>query len=36
MLIDLRRALAVGDSVRLRLQFSDRTSVAVTVPVKTP
>ncbi|WP_411282235.1 copper chaperone PCu(A)C [Gemmatimonas sp.] len=36
MLIDVRRVLAVGDSVRLRLQFSDSTSVAVTVPVKTP
>jgi len=36
MLIDVRRALAVGDSVRLRLKFSDSTSVAVTVPVKTP
>lgn len=36
MLIDLRRTLSVGDSVRLRLQFSDSTSVAVTVPVKTP
>jgi len=36
MLIDLRRTLSVGDSVRLRLQFSDSTSVAATVPVKTP
>lgn len=36
MLIDLRRALVVGDSVRLRLRFSDRTDVTVTVPVKTP
>jgi periplasmic copper chaperone A len=36
MLIDLRRALAVGDSVRLSLRFSDSTSVAVTIPVKTP
>ena len=36
MLIDLRRALVVGDSVRLRLRFSDSTDVTVTVPVKTP
>ncbi len=36
MLIDLRRTLVVGDSVRLRLQFSDSTIVAATVPVKTP
>ena len=36
MLIDLRRTLSVGDSVRLRLQFSDSTSVAATAPVKTP
>jgi len=36
MLIDLRRALVIGDSVRLRLRFSDSTSMAVTVPVQTP
>ncbi|MEY4956773.1 MAG: hypothetical protein RL409_1030 [Gemmatimonadota bacterium] len=36
MLVDMRRALAVGDSVRLRLRFSDSTDVPVTVPVKTP
>lgn len=36
MLIDLRRALVIGDSVRLRLRFSDSTSVAVTAPVQTP
>ena len=36
MLVDLRRTLAVGDSVRLRLQFSDSTRADVTVPVKTP
>lgn len=36
MLTDLRHALAVGDSVRLRLRFSDSTSIAVTVPVKAP
>jgi len=36
MLVGLRRALAVGDSVRLRLHFSDSTTVPVTVPVVTP
>ncbi len=36
MLIDVRRALVVGDSVRLSLRFSDSTSVAVTIPVRTP
>ena len=36
MLVDVRRSLAVGDSVQLRLQFSDSTSVAIAVPVKTP
>ena len=36
MLVDMRRALAVGDSVRVRLRFSDSTDVPVTVPVKTP
>lgn len=36
MLIDLRHALAVGDSVQLSLRFSDSTRVAVTVPVRTP
>jgi len=36
MLIDVRRALVIGDSVRLRLRFSDSTSVAVTALVQTP
>lgn len=36
MLVELRRALTVGDSVRLTLRFSDSTSVSVRVPVKTP
>ncbi len=36
MLIDVRRPLAVGDSVRLRLQFNDSSSVVVSVPVITP
>jgi copper(I)-binding protein len=36
MLINLRRALVIGDSVRLRLRFSDSTSVNVTAPVRTP
>jgi periplasmic copper chaperone A len=36
MLVGLRRALAVGDSVRLQLHFSDSTIVPVTVPVVTP
>ncbi len=36
MLVGVRRALAVGDSVRLHLRFSDSTDVPVTVPVKTP
>lgn len=36
MLVDVRRALTVGDSVRITLRFSDSTSVAVTIPVKTP
>ena len=36
MLVDLRRALAVGDSVRLRLRFSDSTEVAAMVPVRAP
>ena len=36
MLIDVRRALAIGDSVRLRLRFNDSTIVAVTAPVRTP
>ena len=36
MLIDVRRALVIGDSVRLRLRFSDSTTVAVTAPVQTP
>jgi hypothetical protein len=36
MLIDVHRALAIGDSVRLRLRFSDSTTVAVTAPVRTP
>ena len=36
MLIDVRRALVIGDSVRLRLHFSDSTTVAVTAPVQTP
>lgn len=36
MLIALKRRLAVGDSVRLRLHFSDSTDVNVVVPVRTP
>ena len=36
MLVGLRHALAVGDSVRLQLHFSDSTTVPVTVPVVTP
>lgn len=36
MLINLRRALVIGDSVRLRLIFSDSTSMSVTAPVRTP
>ena len=36
MLVGLRRALVVGDSVRLQLHFSDSTTVPVTVPVLTP
>lgn len=36
MLIDVRRALVIGDSVRLRLRFNDSTIVAVTAPVHTP
>jgi copper(I)-binding protein len=36
MLVDLRRALAVGDSIRLQLHFGDSTTVPVTVPVLTP
>jgi copper(I)-binding protein len=36
MLINLGRALVIGDSVRLRLRFSDSTTVAATVPVHTP
>lgn len=36
MLVGLRRALAVGDSVRLQLHFSDSTTVPLTVPVLTP
>ena len=36
MLIDVHRALAIGDSVRLRLRFSDSTTEAVTAPVRTP
>jgi len=36
MLVDLRRALAVGDSVPLRLRFRDGTELPVVVPVKTP
>ena len=36
MLVALRRALAVGDSVPLRLRFSDSTAVTVMVPVRAP
>ena len=36
MLVDLRRALVVGDSVPLRLRFRDGTELPVVVPVKTP
>ena len=36
MLVDLRRALAVGDSIRLQLHFGDSTTGPVTVPVLTP
>ena len=36
MLVNVRRTLAIGDSVRLRLRFSDSTTVAVTAPVRTP
>jgi periplasmic copper chaperone A len=36
MLVGLHRALAVGDSVRLQLHFSDSTTVPVAVPVLTP
>jgi len=36
MLIDVRRALVIGDSVRLRLRFNDSTSVNVTAPVRSP
>jgi copper(I)-binding protein len=36
MLVDVRRAFVIGDSVRLRLRFSDSTTVDVTAPVQTP
>ena len=36
MLVDLRHALVVGDSVPLRLRFRDGTELPVVVPVKTP
>ncbi len=36
MLVDVRRALTVGDSVRISLRFSDSTNVVVVVPVRTP
>ncbi len=36
MLVGLRRALAVGDQVSLRLRFSNGTEVAAVVPVNAP
>ncbi|QJR37957.1 copper chaperone PCu(A)C [Gemmatimonas groenlandica] len=36
MLVDVRRTLAVGDSLRITLRFSDSTSVVVPVPVRAP
>ena len=36
MLIALKRRLAVGDSVRLRMHFSDSTDMNVVVPVRAP
>jgi copper(I)-binding protein len=36
MLVGLRRGLSAGDSVPLRIHFSDSTQIRVVVPVHTP
>ncbi len=36
MLIGVHRTLAAGDSVRVRLRFSDSSAVTTVIPVKTP
>ncbi len=36
MLVGVRRALAAGDSVRVRLRFGDSSAVTTSIPVKAP